>query len=280
MNQEPEQALAQRPDAALAKRWQLEELTLADARQADWQVAVLPMGATEPHNLHLPYGTDSFEARNLADRCCERAYELGGKVVQLPVVPYGTETNLAHFPLAMNLQPTTLFTLLRDLVNSVEQSGIRKLVLFNSHGGNDFKPFLREMYGKTSVHLFLCNWYQMIRDYANQICEHPDDHAGEMETSLILSFRPDLVRRDATGKLTADTGERRPFRFEALQAGWVGISRPWHLLTTNSGSGNPHSATAEKGQLLADEIARRIGPFLAELSNSDLDPMFPFQDDA
>lgn len=259
------------------KPWLLEDATLASVRESNYQVALLPMGATEPHNLHLPYSTDTIEAWHLANLCCQRAWELGGRVVQLPVVPYGTETNMREFPLAMNLQPTTLFRVLADLVQSVEQSGIRKLLIFNSHGGNDFKPFLREMYGQTQVQLFLCNWYQMIRDVMLEVCQHPDDHAGEMETSLVLSFRPDLVRRSAVdGSLQADEGARRPLRFQALREGWVGLSRPWHLLTTNSGSGNPLEASPVKGQQLAAAVVERIAPFLAELSQAEIDASFPF----
>ncbi len=257
--------------------WRLEQSTLADARKWDWQVAVLPTGATEPHNLHLPYATDSIEAWHLADACCRKAWELGGRVVQLPVIPYGTETNMQAFPLAMNLQPSTLFLVLADLVKSIEASGIRKVLIFNSHGGNDFKPFLREMANQTSVSLFLCNWYQMVRDAADRICTHPDDHAGEMETSLILHYRPDWVAKSENGGLAADDGRTRPFRFEALKNGWVGMSRPWHLLTTNSGSGYPHLASAEKGRQLQEVVAERIGKFLAELAKADLDPMFPFE---
>ncbi len=257
--------------------WRLEDSTLAHVRAANWQVAVLPTGATEPHNLHLPYSTDTLEAWHLADACCRRAWELGGRIVQLPAIPYGTETNMQSFPLAMNLQPSTLFLVLRDLIQSVEASGIRKLVIFNSHGGNEFKPFLREIAGQTKVHVFLCNWYQMIRDAADQICEHPDDHAGEMETSLIMHFRPDLVAYADNGALSADAGARRPLRFQALREGWIMLSRQWHLLTTNSGSGNPHAASAEKGALLRDVVVERIGPFLAELALAEIDAWFPFE---
>jgi creatinine amidohydrolase len=257
--------------------WRLEELSLTDVRALGFQVAVLPMGATEPHNLHLPYGTDTIEAFELADRACRIAWERGGRVVQLPAMPYGTESNLREFPLAMNLQPSTLFRVLTDLTQSLEASGVRKLVIFNSHGGNEFKPFLREVYGQTSVHLFLCNWFQMIRDVAAQVCEHPEDHAGEMETSLILHFRPELVRQTPEGELAADDGSVRPLRFEALRKGWVSVTRPWHLLTTNSGSGNPHRASAEKGGIIAQQVAERIGSFLAELSDSPLDGGFPFE---
>lgn len=256
--------------------WLLAESNLADVRAANFQVAILPMGATEPHNLHLPYATDSIEATQLASACCKKAVELGGRVVQLPTIPYGTETNMQSFPLAMNLLPSTVSQVLRDLVHSVEASGILKLVIFNSHGGNDLKPFLREIAGQTKVHVFLCNWYQMIRDAADRICQHPDDHAGEMETSLIMHFRPELVAQTESGELQADAGDRRPLRFEALNKGWVTLSRQWHLLTTNSGSGNPHLATAEKGLQLTEEIVARIAPFLAELSASELDTKFPF----
>ena len=264
------------PTTSNIRPWLLAESTLADVRAASFQVAVLPMGATEPHNLHLPYATDTIEATRLASACCEKANELGGRVVQLPTIPYGTETNMQSFPLAMNLLPSTVSLVLRDLVHSIEASGIYKLVLFNSHGGNDFKPFLREIAGQTKVHVFLCNWYQMIRDAADQICQHADDHAGEMETSLIMHFRPELVAHTESGQLLADAGDRRPLRFEALKNGWVTLSRPWHLLTTNSGSGNPHLATAEKGRQLSEEIVSRIAPFLAELSASELDSFFPF----
>ncbi|MEM7558916.1 MAG: creatininase family protein [Planctomycetota bacterium] len=265
-------------DSDSPAKWRLEEVTLGDVREMDCQVAVLPMGATEPHNLHLPYGTDSLQAWHLADGSCQKANELGGRVLQLPVIPYGTETNLREFPLALNLQPSTLSLVLQDLVDSLEQSGIRKLLILNSHGGNDFKPFLREMYGQTDVQIFLCNWYQMIQDLVAEICEHDEDHAGEMETSLIMKLRPELVKLEGD-KLAADEGARRPLRFEALKNGWVGLSRPWHLLTTNSGSVNPHSATAEKGEHIYQEVVARVGTFLAELSQAEIDDYFPFESD-
>jgi creatinine amidohydrolase len=267
--------LAMQPRSA--RPWLLEEVTLADVRQHDYRLALLPLGATEPHNLHLPYATDSIEAFHLAGACCEAAWQLGCRVVQLPVIPYGTETNMQRFPLAMNIMPSTLQAILRDLLQSLEASGIDKLLIFNSHGGNELKPMLRELYGHTSVQIFFCNWFQMIRDVAADVCQFPEDHAGEMETSMILSFRPELVAHHPDGRLAADPGQVRPFAFEALEKGWVGITRPWHLLTTNSGSGNPHAATAEKAQQLTQAIVDRIAPFLAQLAAADAKPPFPFQ---
>jgi creatinine amidohydrolase len=207
-------------------------------------VAVLPLGATEPHNLHLPYGTDVLEAETVGEKICEEAHRRGAKVILLPTIPYGTETNQMAFPLAMNLNPSTLGLVIRDLVDSLAHHGVHKLLLLNSHGGNDLKPLLRELHGKTPVQLFLCNWYRVLADIERQIFERPDDHAGEMETSFALAFFPHLVAMNVDGTLAADEGSTAACRFEAVNRGWVSITRPWHLLTTNSGSGNPHAATA------------------------------------
>lgn len=256
--------------------WNLTETNYAYTREHRYDVAVLPLGATEPHNLHLPYGTDVFEATMIGEQVCEEAHRRGARVVLLPTIPYGTETNLRQFPLAMNLNPSTLYQVVQDIVESLVENGVRKILLLNSHGGNEMKPLLREMYGKTEAHLFLCNWYHAVRDVYSEIFEHPEDHAGEMETSFALAYFPDLVQ-GTEGQLQADAGEPTPFRFEALEEGWVSITRPWHLLTTNAGSGNPHEATAEKGRQLMQLMVDRLAPFLVELSQNEIDETFPFR---
>lgn len=162
------------------------------------------------------------------------------------------------------------------MIESLSDSGIRKILLLNSHGGNDLKPLLREWSGKTPAQLFLCNWYQTLKDEYHQIFERPDDHAGEMETSIALAYFPELVARNEDGSLRADEGRTAPTRFHAVNQGWVSISRPWHLLTTNAGSGNPHAATAEKGRRLMHALVERLATFLVELSAAPVDERFPF----
>lgn len=260
------------------REWMLAEVNYAHVRENPCEVAVLPMGATEPHNLHLPYGTDTYEAVEIAGRACEAAHLQGARVLMLPPVPYGTETNQMQFPLAINLNPSTLALVLRDVVDSLQQHGVRKLLILNSHGGNDFKPVVRELCGQTSVHLFLCDWFRgTSADVQPEIFEDAGDHAGEMETALALAYFPHLVARDEkTGELHADEGSMNSTRFEALNRGWVSISRPWHLLTTNSGAGNPHPATAEKGEQLMAVLVERISTFLVELAASPVDESFPY----
>ena len=256
--------------------WILAETNYSYTKEHNYEVAVLPLGATEPHNLHLPYATDVFEATIVGEHVCAAAHERGARVVLLPTIPYGTDSNMRDFPLAMNLNPSTLGQVIADLVESLELSGINKLLILNSHGGNDMKPLLRELYGNTAVQLFLCNWYQMVRDAYSSIFERPEDHAGEMETSFAMAYFPDLVLKNSNGRIAADKGKTSATRFEAVNEGWVSITRPWHLLTTNSGSGNPHAATEAKGKRLMELIVDRIAPFIVELSEAPIDERFPF----
>ncbi len=257
--------------------WILAETNYGFVKDNPYEVAVLSIGATEPHNFHLPYGTDTYQVDAMAERACEAAWNNGAKVVMLPTIPYGTETNQMEFPLAMNVNPSTLGQIIRDIVDSLDKHGVHKLVILNGHGGNEFKPLLREMLGTTPVKMFLCDWFRgMTADAKDELFEDAGDHAGEMETALGLAFFPHLVALDDDGKITGDDGATASTRFEAVNNGWVSISREWHLLTTNTGAGNPHPATAEKGEKLMAVIVERLSEFLVELSGSSLDERFPF----
>jgi creatinine amidohydrolase len=252
--------------------WRLEEVNYGYVKASSaYDVAVLPLGATEPHNLHLPYGTDTFQVQKIAEGACAMAHREGARVVLLPALPYGTETNQMKFPLAMNLMPSTVARVITDIVDSLAVHGIMRCLLLNGHGGNDLKWVLRELHLATKVHLFLCNWYKVSSDVYSNIFDQKDDHAGEMETSMALAHFPHLVAFDQ-----ADAGAVRPSRFEAVNRGWVELTRPWHLLTTNSGSGDPRSATAAKGEELTALVVERIGRFLCELARGPLDDAFPF----
>ena len=254
----------------------LAETNYAYTKANPYEVAVLPLGATEPHNLHLPYGTDLFEGTIVGEKICEEAHRRGAKVVLLPTVPFGTETNMSRLPLAINVNPTTLFQFVTDVVLSCVNSGVRKIVLLNSHGGNEMKPLLRQLCDKINGHLFLCNWYNALgEDYA-KIFEHNEDHGGEMETSFGLKYFPHLVNKNADGSLTGDAGATAKTRFEALNRGWVSITRPWHLLTTNTGSGYPHAASAAKAEQMMQVLVERLAPFLVELSAAKVDEKFPY----
>ncbi len=253
--------------------WNLAEQTHNFVRSRQWEVAVLPFGATEPHNLHMPYGTDTFQLEVIANRACERAYRVGAAVVLLPTIPYGVNTNHLQVPggLACSVAPTTLLRLLADLADSLERQGVRKLVLLNGHGGNELKPLTRELHHRTGVFLCVCDWYRLATDVYKDIFERPGEHADEVETSLGLAFFPELMKLEL-----ADDGAVRPTRFEALNRGWVSITRPWHLVSKNTGLGDPSAASPEKGQRLMEVLTQRLGDFLVELAAAEMDRDFPY----
>jgi creatinine amidohydrolase len=251
----------------------LVEQTHAFVREQKWQAAVLPFGATEPHNLHMPYGTDIFQVEVLGQRACERAYQAGARVVLLPTVPFGVNTNHLKVPgaLACSVTPTTLLHVLTDLVDSLERQGVYKLVLLNGHGGNELKPLMRELHHRTRVFLCLCDWYRMAGDLYPTLFEKPGEHADEVETSLGLAFFPHLVHPEL-----ADNGAARPSRLDAINRGWVSITRPWHLVCANTGIGDPAAATAAKGQRLMDALVERLAAFLVQLAAAPQDESFPY----
>ena len=246
----------------------LAEQTWATVRETRYEVAVLPWGATEAHNYHLPYGTDTIQCDALAAESARLAWEAGAGVVGLPTVPFGVQTTQLDIPLCLNMNPSTQAALLADLVHALDGQGIAKLVLFNGHGGNDFRQIVRELQPRTRVFLCAINWYKVV-DPAAYFADQ-GDHAGELETSVMLHAAPALVRPLAE----AGDGRARQPRLAALREGWAWAPRRWTQVTADTGIGDPRAATAEKGARYADEVTRRVGAFLVELARADVGDLY------
>ncbi|MHB1168350.1 MAG: creatininase family protein [Longimicrobiales bacterium] len=248
--------------------WILNETNWQTVRSSQFDVAVLPWGATEAHNYHLPYGTDVIETEHVAAEAGRIAWETGARVIVLPTIPFGVQTGQRDIPLCINMNPTTQGAVLADVVASLEPHGIRKLVILNGHGGNDFKSIVREL--QQDVEPFLCvvNWYA-----AADLSQHfnePGDHAGEMETSMIMHLSPDLVLPlDQAGP-----GTERRFRIAALREGWAWAPRAWTSATDDTGIGNPQAATAAKGEVFFRAVTERIAGFLCDLADADPDDLY------
>lgn len=246
----------------------LNELTWKTVRDTRYDVAVLPWGATEAHNYHLPYATDNIETERIAALAAGRAWERGAKVVVLPVVPFGVNTMQLDIPLCINMNPSTQALVLRDIATALAGQGIPKLVILNGHGGNDFRQMIREL--QPAVSLFLCtvNWYQVVD--AKQFFSDQGDHAGELETSVMLHVAPELVRPlDEAGP-----GRGRRFTIAGLREGWAWAPRRWRQVTDDTGIGNPAAATAEKGQTYVEAVCEKLAGFLVDLAKADPGDMY------
>lgn len=248
--------------------WVLAETSWRSVQDTRYDVAVLPWGATEAHNYHLPYGTDTIETARVAAASARIAWEAGARVVVLPAVPFGVNTGQLDIPLCLNMNPGTQAALLDDLTASVERAGVGKLVILNGHGGNDFRQMIRELQPKTRLFLATVNWYACLDP--TPFFEEPGDHAGELETSMMLHLAGDLVR--PLGE--AGPGKARRFKVKGLREGWAWAPRRWTQVTADTGVGDPRSATASKGERFFRAVTARIGEFLAELAASDPDHLY------
>src|SRR6185312_6501549 len=159
--------------------------------QTEYEVAILPWGATEAHNYHLPYGTDTMLTERIAAEAAERAWAAGARVLVMPAIPFGVQTTQLAIKGCINVNPSTQAALLADVAGSLERQGILKLCIVNGHGANDFRQIIRELVPKTRVFLSTVNWYKIV-DPKNHF-EDQGDHAGELETSAMMHLAPDAM---------------------------------------------------------------------------------------
>lgn len=247
----------------------LAETNWKHLKDAEIELAVLPWGATEAHNYHLPYATDNFEADAIAAEAARIAYEQGAKLIVLPTIPFGVNTGQADIFLDINLNPSTQFAILKDIITVLQRQGIKKLLVFNSHGGNDFKTALREL-GLQFPDMFLCtsSWFKALDK--SQFFQEGGDHADEMETSLIMHLRPDLV----LPLEEAGLGEENKHKIKAFSEAWLWSERRWSQISADTGVGNPKFSSAEKGKRYFEAVTQKIGQVLVELCEIDVEDMY------
>src|SRR5665213_1201514 len=227
-------------------------------------VAILPWGATEAHNYHLPHGTDVIEATVLAERSAQIAYEAGAKVIVLPTIPFGNNAQQQDQTATIHFSTATAAAILLDVAKSLTRQKIDRLVLLNSHGGNDFKPLIRDVQLETGILIVLANVYQMCPEAEKRIFPNPGDHAGQLETSFLLYVCPDLVRLNDAGP-----GERVPFGIAELKQPGVWTPRPWSQSHPDTGSGNPAGASADRGREYIHAVSEALARLLVGLSKAE-----------
>jgi len=184
------------PERALARLvWP--ELEALLARGAT--TAVIALGSTEQHGPHLPFATDTLVADALAERFCARVPE----AVRLPAVPFGCASEHLAFPGTLSLGPETLAAVLADLAASLARHGFRHVTVFSAHGGNarllrEVAPALARAAGDAAVHVLGgAGAGPALLAEAARAGVSPaaaGQHAGELETSMLLALAPGDVR--------------------------------------------------------------------------------------
>jgi creatinine amidohydrolase len=255
--------------ASLIRPYVLAETNWKTVKQASYTVAILPWGATEAHNYHLPYATDNFQAEYIAIEAAKIAWQNNAKVIVLPTIPFGVNTGQMDIPFCINMNPSTQYAVLKDIIQTLNGQNIQKLVLVNSHGGNNFKQIIREL-SLEFPKVFVCaiNWWQVTD--ATKYFDEPGDHAGELETSAMLKIAPNLVLPIEQ----AGSGNEKKFKIKGLKEGWVTAQRQWTKISEDTGVGNPSLATKEKGEIFLNIVIQKIADFFEELHNSDINNMY------
>ncbi len=239
----------------------LQEANWKEIEKAKIKIAILPWGATEAHNYHLPYGTDTFMAQKIASDAAAMANKKGAGAIVLPPIAYGVNTGQLEVKLCMNLNPSTQQSILQDILFVLEEHNIDKLIIVNGHGGNSFQPIIRELsleYPDTII--CSVNWWKICNE--NEFFEQPGDHAGELETSSMMAIAPELV----APLETAGNGKERKLKFDGFREKWAWTQRRWVMISDDTGVGDPAKASANKGEAFIGCCTKKLSQFIIDFS--------------
>lgn len=228
----------------------------------NYDLAILPWGATEPHNLHLPYLTDCILSHDVAVDASLLALEKYGiHCMVLPYVTAGSQNpGQRELNFCIHYRYETQKAILTDIVASLYAQGHRRLLIINGHGGNTFKSMIRDLSLDYPDFLIATSeWFTFVP--AKEYFEEPGDHADELETSVMMHYHPELVDLNEAGD-----GKSKKFASQMLNEKVAWVPRHWMKVSEDTGIGNPKKATAEKGKQYAEAVAAKYAQLFKELT--------------
>ncbi|MFA6334749.1 MAG: creatininase family protein [Bacteroidales bacterium] len=239
----------------------LQETNWKRVKDEEFKIAILPWGATEAHNYHLPYGTDTILAEKIAADAAGIANNAGAGCIVFPSIAYGVNTGQMEVKLCMNMRPSTQMAIIRDILEVLDKHSIKKLVILNAHGGNAFVPIIREL-SLEYPHILMSsiNWWVVCKPEG--YFTEAGDHAGELETACMQSVAPELV----LPLDNAGDGAENKFTIDGFREKWAWTPRRWIYITKDTGVGNPKFATTENGERFLKCCTEKIAKFLIDLS--------------
>jgi creatinine amidohydrolase len=198
---------------------------------------ILPMGATEAHGVHLPLGTDTFQAEFVANAIAEKI----GNVLVAPTLPYGNHSSLKDIPGTINISFDTLRSIVMDILESFIDHGIKRILVISGHAGTSHMAAIteacRDIVSEYNVKLMFISDYYI---GASEFRYDGDGHGGMLETSRILSIYPDTVKKERPkGKFVHANGMILRDASSCIPDGIVGDTR---------------EASAEIGKKMNDHI--------------------------
>ncbi|PWV97173.1 creatinine amidohydrolase [Hoeflea marina] len=239
-------------------------------------IAILPLGAHEQHGPHLPFETDTLIAQAVADRLAALAPR-GVVLTVLPVEPVGYSVEHLHVEGTRSLTPEAAIARWLAIAETVSRSGTRRLMLLNAHGGNS--PLLTIVATEARIRfrmLAVATSWTRFGVPAGLISPEDkalDIHAGDIETSVMLAIRPDLVRMDRLGDFPSRQADFAA-RFRHLRA-YGPHAFGWKMsdLNRDGAAGRASRATAERGEAFLDHAVGGLAELLADMAAFDVDEL-------
>ena len=234
-------------------------------------VAVLPLGATEQHGPHLPLSVDTVLVEGVVNAALSHLAPTD-PVLVLPTQTLGLSTEHTAFAGTLHVSPQTLIQLWCDIGASVARAGVKKLLMFNAHGGNVglMDVVAREMRAQHGLIVYSSSWYNLPLDAAVMGQFSPDEHrfgvhAGDIETSMMLALSPAQVNM-AEARNFASTSQERAKHYAVLGNG-KSAKLGWHMQDYNpqGAAGNAAAATVAKGEALVQSAGEQLALLLKEL---------------
>lgn len=239
-------------------------------------VAVLPLGATEQHGPHLPLAVDQALVDGIVAAALPRV-PADVPVLVLPTQAVGYSPEHASFEGTLTLPAPALIATWTEIGECVARAGVRKLLLFNAHGGQVslMDIVARELRGRCKLIVYGCSWWNLPLGDAVTGLFSPEEHrfgvhGGEIETSLMLALAPQQVRMELACDFKS-SAQQRAARYPILGNG-RSAKLGWHMQDYNTlgAAGNAAAATPEKGRALLDAAAAQLAALLQELSQLPL----------
>ena len=235
-------------------------------------LVILPIGAVEQHGPHLPVFTDTL----LAETVLEESFKYvpsDSNIWVLPPLPYGKSNEHLGRPGTFSLSSTTLQSVILDIGKSLKQSGFRRLLLFNAHGGNNdlLNLIAREVRLETDLMVFRLNvgGLALDEDLLNETERLLGIHGGDYETSLILASYPEWVREDELQAEYTELLQNYKFlRFQKSNFAWTIDD-----VSSSGILGNAKTASAEKGRRIYEQHGKHLAEMLLEMMNFEIDSL-------
>lgn len=230
-------------------------------------VVLVPVGAMEQHGPHLPVGVDALIVNEISRQVCEAVHDKMA-AIYLPAVWMGYSPHHIDFAGTVTLETETFLQLIRDVCRSIWCQGFRRIILLNGHGKNRdlLGVAVAELKHRPGISVVHFNYWNLVMNYLKEWRVSNVggiNHAGEMETALMLHLYQDLVHMaDAKQQPIASTS---PYLSRDLMvSGAVRLERKVAELSTSGTVGDPTVATSDRGKDLFQRIVAAISRFLIE----------------